>query len=174
MDVLKNLLRIKIYREEKAELAVARARQHLRDMDRALDDARRALEEHLRVCKSKEKAMYQELCSRLVVVKEIDEVTLDVKLMQEATAELEKMIEKAKEDRAQAAEAVEVSRQVHRDAVRMREKFMELVQTVDDERAAELLRFEDLELEEAAGSRHASSQVQSQDNDYAFDEPGIA
>ena len=43
MDVLKNLLRIKIYREEKAELAVARARQHLRDMDTALDDGYRAM-----------------------------------------------------------------------------------------------------------------------------------
>jgi type III secretion protein O len=171
VDVLKNLLRIKIYREEKAELAVARARQHLLDMDRALDDARRALEDHRRVCREKEKAMYQELCSRLVMVKEIDAVTLDVKLMQEASAELEGKIEKAKEARAQAAEAVEISRQVHRDAVRMREKFMELTQAVDEERAAELLRFEDLELEEAAGSRYASAQGQA--DDYAFDESGM-
>jgi type III secretion protein O len=112
--------------------------------------------------------MYKELCSRLVLVKDIDEVTLDVKLMQEASAELEKKIEKAKEARVQAAEAVEVSRQVHRDAVRMREKFMELARTVDEERAAELLRMEDLEMEEAAGSRYAGAKVQS--NDYAFDE----
>ena len=172
MDVLKDLLRIKVFREEKAELAVARARQHLLDMDRALDDARRALENHLRTCEMKEKAMYKELCSRLVLVKEIDEVTLDVKLMQEASTALEKKIEKAKEARAQAAEAVEISRQVHRDAVRMREKFMELVRTVDEERVAELLRLEDLEMEEAEGSRYASAQVQS--NDYAFDEPGMA
>ena len=168
MDVLKNLLRIKIYREEKAELAVARARQHLRDMDTALDDARRALEDHLMACQEKEKAMYQELCSRLVVVKEIDAVNLDVKLMQEASTELENKIEKAKEARVQAAEAVEISRHVHRDAVRMREKFMELTQTVDEERATEVLRFEELELEEAAGSRYASAQDQA--DDYAFDE----
>lgn len=171
MDVLKNLLRIKIFREEKAELAVARARHHLLERDKALDDARRALEDHLRACEAKEKAMYKELCSRLVLVKDIDEVTLDVKLMQEATTELEKKIEKAKEARAQAAEAVEVSRQVHRDAVRMREKFMELVRTVDEERAAELLRMEDLEMEEAAGSRYAGAEVQS--DDYAFDESGM-
>jgi hypothetical protein len=50
----------------------------------------------------------------------------------------------------------------------MREKFMELVRTVDEERASELLRMEDLEMEEAAGSRYAGTQVQS--NDYAFDE----
>ncbi len=167
MNVLKDLLRIKIFREEKAELAVARARRHLLDMDKVLDDARRALDTHLQACEVKEKAMYQELCSRLVVVNEINEVTLDVKLMQEASEELEKKIEKAKEDRAQAAEAVEVSRQVHRDAVRMREKFKELVRTVDEERDAELLRLEDLEMEEAAGSRHAVTQVQA--DDYAFD-----
>jgi type III secretion protein O len=172
VDVLKDLLRIKIFREEKAELAVARARHHLVEMDKALDDARRALEDHLRSCETKEKAMYKELCSRLVLVKDIDEVTLDVKLMQEASAELEKKIEKAKEARVQAAEAVEVSRQVHRDAVRMREKFMELARTVDEERATELLRMEDLEMEEAAGSRFASAQVQA--NDYAFDEPGMS
>lgn len=171
MDVLKNLLRIKIFREEKSELAVARARHHLLEMDKALDYARRALEDHLRACEVKEKAMYKELCSRLVLVKDIDEVTLDVKLMQEATTELEKKIEKAREARAQAAEAVEVSRQVHRDAVRMREKFMELVRTVDEERAAELLRMEDLEMEEAGGSRYAGAEVQS--DDYAFDESGM-
>ena len=91
--------------------------------------------------------------------------------MQEASTELEKKIEKAKEARVQAAEAVEVSRQVHRDAVRMREKFMELVKTVDEERAAELLRTEDLEMEEEAGSRYAGVQVHS--NDYACDEPGM-
>lgn len=171
MDVLKDLLRIKIFREEKAELAVARARRHLVEMDRALDDARRALEDHLRACEAKEKAMYKELCSRLVLVKDIDEVTLDVKLMQEASTELEKKIERAKEAREQAAEAVEVSRQVHRDAVRMREKFMELTRAVDEERAADLLRLEDLEMEEAAGSRYAGAQVQS--HDYVFDEPGM-
>jgi type III secretion protein O len=172
VDVLKNLLRIKIYREEKAELAVARARHHLRNMDKALDDARRALDDHLQACKKKEKAMYQELCSRLVLVKEIDEVTLDVKLMQEASAALEKKIEEAKEARTQAAESVEISLQVHRDAVRMREKFMELTKAVDEERAAELLRFEDLELEEAASSRHASAQAQA--DAYAFDASGVA
>ena len=172
MNVLKDLLRIKIFREEKAELAVARARRHLLDMDKALDDARRALDDHLKACEAKEKSMYKELCSRLVLVKDIDEVTLDVKLMQEASTELEKKIEKAKEDRAQAAEAVEVSRQVHRDAVRMREKFTELVKTVDEERDAELLRLEDLELEEAAGSRYAGTKVPS--DDYAFDEQGMA
>lgn len=160
MNVLKDLLKIKIFREEKAELAVARARQHLREMDRALDESRRALEDHRRECELKEKSMYRELCSRLVVVKEIDDVTLDVKLMQEASAELEKKIEKAKEARLQAAEAVEVSRQAHRDAVRMREKFVELVEAVDEERSIELLRIEDLELEEAAGSRHASAHAQ--------------
>jgi hypothetical protein len=53
----------------------------------------------------------------------------------------------------------------------MREKFMELARTVDEERAAELLRMEDLEMEEAAGSRYTGAQVQS--NDYAFDEPGM-
>jgi hypothetical protein len=34
-----------------------------------------------------------------------------------------------------------------------------------------LLRLEDLEMEEAAGSRYASAQVES--NDYAFDEQGM-
>jgi hypothetical protein len=53
----------------------------------------------------------------------------------------------------------------------MREKFMELVKTVDEERDAELLRLEDLELEEAAGSRYAGTRVESAD--YAFDEQGM-
>jgi type III secretion protein O len=172
VEVLKDLLHIKLYREEKAELALARARFHLLDMEKALEKSRQALENHQRECEKKEKSMYQELCTRLVLVKEIDEVALDVKLMKEAATDLEKKIEEAKESRDQAAEAVEVSRQAHRDAVRMREKFMELVQTVDAERAVEVLRFEDLELEEAAGSRHAS--LKSQHTDFSDQEVGVA
>lgn len=163
MEVLKDLLRIKVFREEKAELAVARARQYFREMEKALEDARRVLESHQRECDKKEKAMYAELCTRLVLVREIDEVSLDVKLMKEASLALEKKIEIAKETRDQAADAVEAARHVHRDAVRMREKFTELVKTVDAERVLEVMRLEDLELEEAASSRHASLQSKKEE-----------
>lgn len=163
MNVLKDLLRIKIFREEKAELAVARARLHLVAMEEALEKARRALKEYRLDCTRKEKVMFEGLCSRLVLIRDIDEVSLDVRLMKENLSKLEKKVEDAVEERKQAADAVEVSRQIHRDAVRMREKFTELVQTVDDERTAELLRLEDLELEEAASTRHAKEQSQSDD-----------
>ncbi len=155
MDVLKDLLRIKIFREEKAERAVAKARLALLEADDALRRARQALKDFEAESIQREKAMYAELCSRLVVLREIEDVRIDVDLMKEKAERLREQVEEAQLARQQAAERVEEARLVHRDAVRMREKFDELLRTVLEEREFELSRQEDLEMEESAASRFA-------------------
>lgn len=159
MNVLTDLLRIKVFREEKAELALARARQFLVQADMKLDTARRTLQDYLRECERKERDMYADLCTRLVFLKEINEVTLDIQLMKEQTARHEQDVEEAKEARNAAAEQLEQAKQDHRDAVRMREKFTEMLRIVQEERNIDAMRLEDLELEEAASTRHAKKKA---------------
>lgn len=159
MNVLSDLLRIKIYREEKAEMAFTRARQLLLQADEILDLARSSLQEYKRECEHKEREMYADLCTRLVFLRELDEVTLDIQLMKEQTALHEQEVEEAKEARHAAVERVNQARQDHRDAVRIREKFTEMLRILEDERNTEVLRLEDLELEESASTRHAKQKV---------------
>jgi type III secretion protein O len=159
MNVLTDLLRIKVFREEKAELALARARQFLVQADMTLDAARRTLQDYLRDCERKERDMYADLCTRLVFLKEINNVTLDIQLMKEQTARHEQDVEEAKEARNVAAEQLEQAKQDHRDAVRMREKFTEMLRIVQEERNIDAMRLEDLELEEAASTRHAKQKA---------------
>lgn len=157
MEVLKDLLRIKIFREEKAERALAKARLALLEADHALQQARQALKDFQTESIRREKEMYAELCTRLVVLREIEDVRIDVDLMKEKAERLKQQVEEAELARAEAAEQVEQARIEHRDAVRMREKFDELLRTVVEEREAELSRYEDLEMEEAAATRFALS-----------------
>lgn len=159
MNVLTDLLRIKVFREEKAELALARARQFLVQADMTLDAARRTLQDYLRDCERKERDMYADLCTRLVFLKEINNVTLDIQLMKEQTARHDQDVEEAKEARNVAAEQLEQAKQDHRDAVRMREKFTEMLRIVQEERNIDAMRLEDLELEEAASTRHAKQKA---------------
>ncbi len=155
MDVLKDLLRIKIFREEQAERAVAKARLALLEADESLRKARQALKDFEVESIQREKAMYAELCSRLVVLREIEDVRIDVDLMKEKAERLREQVEESQITRQQAAERVEEARIAHRDAVRMREKFDELLRSVLEERELELSRQEDLEMEESAASRFA-------------------
>ncbi len=155
MDVLKDLLRIKIFREEQAERAVAKARLALMEADDVLRKARQSLKDFEAESIQREKAMYAELCSRLVVLREIEDVRIDVDLMKEKAERLRQQVEEPQIVRQQAAERVEEARIAHRDAVRMREKFDELLRTVLEEREFELSRQEDLEMEESAASRFA-------------------
>jgi type III secretion protein O len=155
MDVLKDLLRIKIFREEKAERAVAKARLVLMEADESLHQARQALKEFKSESIRREKAMYADLCTRLVVLREIEDVRVDVDLMKEKAERLNEQVEAAELARTEAADRVEQTRIDHRDAVRMREKFDELLRTVIEERELDLSRQEELEMEEAASSRFA-------------------
>lgn len=155
MDVLKDLLRIKIFREEKAERAVGKARLALLEAEENLRDAKQALKDFEIESIRREKKMYAELCTRLVVLREIEDVRTDVELMKEKAEQLKQQVDDSEAARDEAAERVEQARIEHRDAVRIREKFDELLRTVLEEREFELARNEELEMEEAASSRFA-------------------
>jgi hypothetical protein len=153
MEVIKDLVRIKIFREEKAELAMLKAKTKLLHAEENLDNARKVLRKHKEDCIAREKELYDDLCTRLVLMKDINSVTLDVQLMAEETTRLDEDVEKYKEARDVASEDLAAAKAVHRDAVQMRQKFMEVKDVIDAEKLAELMRKEDLEMEEVPTKR---------------------
>jgi hypothetical protein len=153
MEVIKDLVRIKIFREEKAELAMLKAKTKLLIAEESLDNARKVLRKHKEECIAREKELYDDLCTRLVLLKDINSVTLDVQLMAEETTRLDDDVEKSKEARDVASEDLAAAKAVHREAVQMRQKFMEVKDVIDAEKLAELMRKEDLEMEEVPTKR---------------------
>ena len=153
MEVIKDLVRIKIFREEKAELAMLKAKAKLITAEDELDNARKVLRKHKEDCVAREKELYDDLCTRLVLLKDINSVSLDIQLMAEETTRLDEIVEKAKEDRDIASEELAAAKAIHRDAVQMRQKFTEIKDVIDAEKIAELLRKEDIEMEEVPTKR---------------------
>jgi type III secretion protein O len=97
--------------------------------------------------------MYNDLCQRLVFLKEIENVLVDIEMMKEKSVELRKEVESAELNRKECAERELEAHKVYIDAVRMREKFDELRNTVLEENEAAIEKFEELEMEEAASAR---------------------
>lgn len=155
MDVLADLLRIKVYREQKAERQLAVARARVKQAEAKLQSARRVLENFLNETARKEKAMYEDLCSRIVLLRDINSVQINVQLAKERAEELAAEVDAAVEVRDTALDAEREAREQHRLAVRMREKFSEMMRIVQEERDFESARREEGELEEAAEGRFA-------------------
>ncbi len=159
MDVLADLLRIKVFREEKAERALAKARALLRAAEAAVAQAKKVLRDYREESRQREKALFADLCKRIVLLKDIQEVQIDIQLMKERIEVLARELEEAKERQEEAAAHEREAREEHKFAVRMREKFSEMLRTVNEERDFELSRREEQEVEEAAEIRHAFSRA---------------
>jgi type III secretion protein O len=153
MEVINDLLRIKIFREEQAERALKKARIALAEASEALKKANVVLKEFTEESIRREKSMYDDLCTRLVFLKEIENVRTDIDLMKEKSAELKKQVEAAELHRKECADHEVEAHVLHIESVRMREKFNELRKTVAEEKEMALAQFEELEMEEAASVR---------------------
>ncbi len=154
MDVLSDLLKIKIFREEKAERALAKARALLRAAEEAVELAKKKLRDYRAESRHREKALFADLCKRIVLLKDIQAVQIDIQLMKERIETLVQELEQAEERQEEAAEHERGAREEHKFAVRMREKFSEMLRAVNEERDFEQSRREELEVEEAAEIRH--------------------
>ena len=153
MEVINDLLRIKLFREQQAERALQKARSALAEASESLRQAKITLEKFTEESLRREKSMYDDLCTRLVFLREIENVRIDIDLMKEKSAELKTKVESAELERKECAERELAAHQIYVEAVRMREKFDELNKTVAEEKEAAFTKFEELEMEEAASVR---------------------
>jgi type III secretion protein O len=148
MDVVKDLLRIKKFREQKAEVALSKARQTLASAVDALVKSRQALADNIKRNERRERALYDDLFSRLVIKAEIDAVGVEIEGMRQEIKRAEEVVEKKKVVRDDAEKKLEAARQHHHAAMRAREKFTELADLAKLENKALAEKAEDVEMEE--------------------------
>jgi len=148
MNVVGDLLRIKEFRENRAEMEVARTSHVLQEATRALERARNELDEFRNSCDRRERELYADMCSRLVRLTDINDLMLTVSQMQEDVRGHEGHVSTAVDTRKTAVEGLAQARQGHQLAVRSREKFSELKIVDDTDLRLEQQRAEDLEIED--------------------------
>jgi type III secretion protein O len=158
--VLDQVLEIKSFREARAGLAVTRQRLAL---DRAVAEVQAkqdTLMTFTQEAHRKERALFDDLCSRVVRLSQIQDVHLAVDELRAQTREHEKKLEQARAARHREAQALEDRRAEHSRALQVKERFVELVRVAAEEAEQEVDRLEALELEEVAEIR--SGRVQSE------------
>lgn len=146
------LLRIKRFREEQAELEAGRARRRMALAARARGQAEEALEQYRGEARRREDGMYDDLCSRVVRVREIDDVLQQVAGLKEGERRRDAAREDALKKESEAQEALDGARRAHQHALRQCDKFVDLAGMYQAEARKEQENKEDAEVEEAAST----------------------
>ena len=163
MNVFRELMAIKRFREGQAELAVTRQRQVLAEAEQQRAQALARLDEYRRWSMRREQDMYQDLCSRLVQVRDIEAVMQGVADLRQGERDCEASAEQAADRERLETEALAARRDAHREASRMVEKFVQLASLHAADELRESERKEDLELEEAASVARDHDEWQQHD-----------
>lgn len=150
MNVFDELLSIKRFREDQAELAFRQQRQACHEAEQEAETARQQLKSFQQWAERHELELYNDLCSRAVRIREIEQVLEDVAFMRSNEEAHRQAVEEARQRHEHELEALASCRELHRDACRQTEKFIELARLHLHEQLQELEKKEDLEMEEAA------------------------
>jgi len=153
MTILRDLLAIKTFRENKAEMAVHRQRVVLSEAVQAYEQAQAALKDFRDWAQRRERELFDDLCSRTVRLREIQNVHEAVGEMRTQENHHIQEQDKAQEHRDEEQVELEACKQVHADASRMKEKFVELARDHAEVVGREIERKEDAEMEEVAELR---------------------
>ncbi len=165
MAVLDELLRLKTYREGKAEMALARCRHILADVTRRTNEAREALASYQRWSAQQEVGLYQAMYGRCVRVRDLEHLREDVAMFRVKERSFTETLSKTEADRSQADTAVRDARGVHELATRAREKFVQLVQIQSEEIRLEDERKEDVEMEDVYAARREREEWEVYDDE---------
>jgi len=152
-NAFREILSIKDFRETRAELAVLKQRQVLLAASKHRDDEALALSEFRKYALGHERYLYGDLCRRIVRLHDIEDVQQEVVSLRSAERTREKMLEDAERELVAEQNRLESTREEHKQAMRMKQKFVELVQVYSDEEQRDFERKEDAELEEVAELR---------------------
>jgi type III secretion protein O len=165
MNVYGELLSIKAFRENKADVAVHRQRGVLAEALAGCESALNALNGFLEYARLHEDALYRDLCSRIVRLREIENVQLAVVDLRAGEHQRQSLLEAAERQRDQEVALLEERKQQRTHATRQKEKFVELAQVHASELVAALERKEDAEMEEASEVRRDRAEWDTGDDD---------
>ncbi len=153
MSFFKELLSIKTFRENKAELNVGKQRVLQVQAVAAHEASQRALLKFQDYAYQQEHSLYADLCTRIVKLSAIEEVQLTVVFLRDQEQAHQKEVTHAEREKQAQTQRLADLRVVHKDATKAKEKFVELAQVYADEKSKEFERKEDAELEEVAELR---------------------
>ncbi|MES3002887.1 MAG: YscO family type III secretion system apparatus protein [Pseudomonadota bacterium] len=148
MDVIDGLLRLKKIRQDSREREMRQARGRLDDAARALREARELQQKRDRERKEQERAMYDDVCNRVVVLRNLDALRLDVEILQQEAQVDATQVTEAGTARDSREKDLTTAVQSWQDAARLTRKFTDLAEQAALERSLEAERLADLELEE--------------------------
>ncbi len=165
MGMLDELLRLKVYRQDKAEMSLARCRLVFAEVMQRMQQAQQSLEDFQRWSAEHESGLYGAMYGRLVRPRDLEHVREDVVMLRVQERSLSESLTKVNTECTQAETAVRESRGVHELAMRSREKFVQLVRVEAEEFALESERKEDLELEDLYTIRRDREDWDEHDDD---------
>ncbi len=126
MDTIQGLLRIKSIREEARERELRKARHDLEHATKALREARQTHETHQQEHREREEAMYRDVLSRAIVVRELDDLHAEIVAMKQIEQADERAVEQADETRKQQRETMDAATGAWRLAAQACDKFRDL------------------------------------------------
>lgn len=153
MSIFRDLLTIKSLRESKAERMVRLQREVLAEATDMRERAHQRLDDFVVFARHEEDTLYQDLCSRLVRLRDIENVQSSVAHLRQQEQQHEDALHKAEVQRVKESEKMTVDKSVHKEAARVKEKFVEWAQIHTNELQREFERKEDAEMEEVAETR---------------------
>lgn len=148
MSVYHSLLEIKKFRESQAETEVRHRRLLLAEARRMVEQLERQLEEYKDWAVRHELELYADICTRLVRLREIEELHFAVGDLRNHERNLEQGVVDADQRRHAAAEEVDTAVEVLTQAGRQTNKFKELARIYSEEARREQERQEEMEMEE--------------------------
>lgn len=169
MSVYHQLLHLKEFREEQAATEVRRNRALLADAKQAADELQRKLEQYRQWCGRRERELIDDLCSRIVKLREIEDLRTTIADMHDRERNLEQGVVEAEERRHSAARELDAAIDAHNNASRKTKKFQELARIYSEEARREMERQEDLEMEEfrSMSGENAEWEAANDDTDAA-------
>ncbi len=155
MKALHELLALKQFREREAEREVMRQKTAVEQCEQIRHQCESALHAFRDYARKHELELYADLCSRMVVLGDIEDVQHAITRLREDEAAHAEALEHARAEEVEARKALDCACQDHVDAVRMTQKFNELVETGDRECAHTSALREEHELDEVGSLVHA-------------------
>lgn len=148
--MLEQILTIKRHRESGAEREVNRARQAQAGATQKLDSEKAALRTLQREHDRREKALYADLCARIVKLADIQNVCSAVGQMHDEQTHQDDVIHDCTEQLARCDARLAATRVQLQIATRKVEKYVQLLAALGEETLAASERSEETELEESA------------------------
>ena len=165
MKMLRDLLAIKRFREGQAEAAMRERRHALQQVQQERIDAEALLARLLAEGVLAEQQLYTDLCTRMVRLREIEDVYQSVAALRQREQQQQDALDAAQRALEEAAQRFDQARLQHKEAARQTSKFIDLASTFASVQALESERREDLEMEEAASVVREREDWNSTDGD---------